>query len=132
MDDEGNAVPRVRLIPLLWCSALMAAARARPASHPSRRKEIAAPEPQGYLSTPAALNGAEAACYYEPFRSGAITPGITRRPASLQVDDKRRVGGRVHAVVRRGIEVIDRVVIKSLLRMPCLHNNLPGGYCEIT
>jgi hypothetical protein len=25
--------------------------------------------------------------------------GITRRPASLQEDDKRRVGGRVHAVV---------------------------------
>jgi hypothetical protein len=31
-----------------------------------------------------------------------LTPGITRRPATLKVDDKVRVGGRVHAVVRRG------------------------------
>ncbi len=32
--------------------------------------------------------------------SGDLTPGITRRPETLEVDDKRRVGGRVHAVVR--------------------------------
>ena len=28
------------------------------------------------------------------------TPGITRCPTSLKVDDRQRVGGRVHAVVR--------------------------------
>ena len=28
-----------------------------------------------------------------------LTPGITRRPKRLNVDDKRRVGGRVQAVV---------------------------------
>jgi hypothetical protein len=30
-----------------------------------------------------------------------LTPGITRRPARLLEYDKQRVGGRVHAVVRR-------------------------------
>jgi hypothetical protein len=30
-----------------------------------------------------------------------LTPGITRRPTTPEVDDKRRVGGQVHAVVRR-------------------------------
>jgi hypothetical protein len=35
------------------------------------------------------------------YKSG-LTPGITRRPAPLRVDDKQRVGGRVHAVVRCG------------------------------
>jgi hypothetical protein len=29
--------------------------------------------------------------------------GITRRPAPLKEDEKQRVGGRVHAVVRRGM-----------------------------
>jgi hypothetical protein len=34
-----------------------------------------------------------------------LTPGITRRPARLLVDESQRVGGRVHAVVRsRGRE----------------------------
>ena len=33
-----------------------------------------------------------------------LTPGITRRPERLPEHDKRRVGGRVHAVVRRGID----------------------------
>jgi hypothetical protein len=28
-----------------------------------------------------------------------LTPGITRRPGRLQVDDRQRFGGRVHAVV---------------------------------
>ena len=31
-----------------------------------------------------------------------LTPGITRRPGPMKVDDKQRVGGRVHAVVRCG------------------------------
>jgi hypothetical protein len=34
------------------------------------------------------------------YKSG-LTPGITRRPAPLKVDESVRVGGRVHAVVRR-------------------------------
>jgi len=29
-----------------------------------------------------------------------LTPGITRRPATLKILESRRVGGRVHAVVR--------------------------------
>src|SRR5215210_5211835 len=33
-------------------------------------------------------------------RPSNLTPGITRRPASLKVDERQRVGGRVHAVVR--------------------------------
>ena len=33
-------------------------------------------------------------------RERNLTPGITRRPAPLEVYDKLRVGGRVHAVVR--------------------------------
>ena len=36
-------------------------------------------------------------------RQAVLTPGITRRHAPLKVFDKRRVGGRVHAVVRRGV-----------------------------
>ena len=32
-----------------------------------------------------------------------LTPGITRRPERFTVDDIIRVGGRVHAVVRRGV-----------------------------
>ena len=32
-----------------------------------------------------------------------LTPGITRRPKPLKVDDKVRVGGRVHAIVMRGM-----------------------------
>ena len=32
-------------------------------------------------------------------RTSNLTPGITRRPECLGVDDRRRVGGRVHAVV---------------------------------
>ena len=32
---------------------------------------------------------------------GGLTPGITRRPEPLLEFDKQRVGGRVHAVVRR-------------------------------
>ncbi len=35
-----------------------------------------------------------------PLLSGDLTPGITRRPASLSEDEVRRVGGRVHAPVR--------------------------------
>ncbi len=31
--------------------------------------------------------------------SSRLTPGITRRPERLQEFEKRRVGGRVHAVV---------------------------------
>jgi len=34
---------------------------------------------------------------------GHLTLDITRRPERLKVDDKRRVGGRVYAVVRRGL-----------------------------
>jgi hypothetical protein len=33
--------------------------------------------------------------------SADLTPGITRRPASLKEFNKQRVGGRVHAVVGR-------------------------------
>jgi hypothetical protein len=33
--------------------------------------------------------------------ASSLTPGITRRPAPLLEHDNRRVGGRVHAVVRR-------------------------------
>jgi len=33
-----------------------------------------------------------------------LTPGITRRPEPLEVYDRRRVGGRVHAVVGRRAE----------------------------
>ena len=36
-----------------------------------------------------------------PDRPSNLTPGITRRPEPLKVHDKQRVGGRVHAVVRR-------------------------------
>jgi hypothetical protein len=36
-------------------------------------------------------------------RSSNLTPGITRRPAPLNVDESRRVGGRVQAVVMRGV-----------------------------
>src|SRR5215204_971437 len=32
-----------------------------------------------------------------------LTPGITRRPEPLKADDRRRVGGRVHAVVGRRV-----------------------------
>ena len=32
-----------------------------------------------------------------------LTPGITRRPAPFAEQESRRVGGRVHAVVRRGV-----------------------------
>jgi hypothetical protein len=35
---------------------------------------------------------------YHSFRY--LTPGITRRPATLKIDESRRVGGRVHAIVR--------------------------------
>jgi hypothetical protein len=69
-----------RVHAVVMVQRMEAAARARPASHPSRCKEIAAPEPQGYLSTPAALNGAEAALKSDGICSGAITPGITRAP----------------------------------------------------
>lgn len=34
------------------------------------------------------------------FRCSSRTPGITRRPATLKIDDNVRVGGRVYAVVR--------------------------------
>jgi hypothetical protein len=34
------------------------------------------------------------------YRPSNLTPGITRRPEPLIEDDKQRVGGRVHAVVR--------------------------------
>ena len=43
----------------------------------------------------------EAYCAIEALLSGGITPGITRRPARFDLDDRQRVGGRVHAVVRR-------------------------------
>jgi hypothetical protein len=35
-----------------------------------------------------------------------ITPGITRRPARFVLHDRQRVGGRVHAVVGRGLEIV--------------------------
>ena len=48
-------------------------------------------------------NRREAFCAVEAILSGGITPGITRRPKPLRVFDKQRVGGRVHAVVRRAV-----------------------------
>jgi hypothetical protein len=35
------------------------------------------------------------------FFQAVLTPGITRRHERLKVHDERRVGGRVHALVRR-------------------------------
>src|SRR4051812_8809490 len=49
-------------------------------------------------------------------RSG-ITPAITRRPEPLKVFDKQRVGGRVHAVVGRGLAVSDISYICCAQRM---------------
>ncbi len=47
-----------------------------------------------------------------------LTPGITRRHARLKADDRRRVGGRVHAVVRRGIgETTPRLIIRVYARL---------------
>jgi hypothetical protein len=37
------------------------------------------------------------------YRLSHLTPGITRRPERLREDNKHRVGGRVHAVVGRGV-----------------------------
>jgi hypothetical protein len=42
-----------------------------------------------------------------------LTLRITRRPASLKVDEKRRVGGRVHAVVRLRFSEIRRAPFHS-------------------
>src|SRR4051812_24374612 len=42
-----------------------------------------------------------------------LTPGITRRPARWKVDDKQRVGGRVHPVVMLHREVNSTCIIIS-------------------
>ena len=42
-------------------------------------------------------------CHPEIAPLGRLTPGITRRPAGLPEFKKRRVGGQVHAVVRRDV-----------------------------
>jgi hypothetical protein len=69
--------------------------------------------------------------------SGGITPGITRRPEPSLEFESRRVGGRVHAVVRsRSFVVIDEVyplpvripahfILKFSLRLAC-DNGLQG------
>jgi hypothetical protein len=59
----------------------IAAARARPVKSTPRRGKITTSGPRGYLSTFATLNGAQAASTFAETRSGAITPGITRRAA---------------------------------------------------
>src|SRR5437868_4274847 len=49
------------------------------------------------------MYSASSAFLYSSYAIGSnITPGITRRPEPLKVDEIMRVGGRVHAVVRRG------------------------------
>jgi hypothetical protein len=55
--------------------------------------------------------------------SGAITPGITRRPERLSVDDNHRVGGRVHAVVRLRLDD-KRILLISILVTQSLLNKL--------
>jgi hypothetical protein len=55
------------------------------------------------------------------------TPGITRRPERLQIDDNLRVGGRVHALVRRrlGFEIVER---DSLPFVPSSQNDAPTDF----
>ena len=50
------------------------------------------------------------------------TPGLTRRPERLKVSDNSRVGGRVHAVVRRAF------IYYSLLTV-IFYNTRSGTIC---
>jgi hypothetical protein len=61
---------------------------------------------------------------WHPFHGSRPTPRITRRPKRWQVDNNRRVGGRVHALVRlRAIfssPVVTRFVRDGIRPAPCL------------
>jgi hypothetical protein len=52
----------------------------------------------------------------------ASNAGITRRPASLEVDEKQRVGGRVHAVVMLPI-LWEQPVVISMRADPEPHDS---------
>src|SRR5215204_5985413 len=68
------------------------------------------PAPHEVMSVVMAGRAATLRCRHPPrqrrhsaeflYLNSQLTPGITRRPASLTEFESRRVGGRVHAVVR--------------------------------